>query len=193
MPLKRSLQQYPSIDLSPMIRFSRFRRGDYPGPIKPETEGLLFEKNERLPAKLEKWTPSNLLSPRGKDKGGGRDFWNFLERGLFFVWLSFLPRTWYGGIQALYSSSDSCSPLSRGQVSRLRAESLRRASTGMILREPVQNHWQFSNLDTNENHLLKMLKKRSMPVFSIFDTASNSPASSHIPSQPEHRSIFIPL
>jgi hypothetical protein len=34
----------------------------------------LFEKSERLPAKLEKWTPSDLLSPRGEDKGGGRNF-----------------------------------------------------------------------------------------------------------------------
>jgi hypothetical protein len=30
----------PSVNLSLMIRISRFRRGDYPVPIMPETEGL---------------------------------------------------------------------------------------------------------------------------------------------------------
>jgi hypothetical protein len=40
MPLKRFLQQQLSVDLPPMLRISRFRRGDDPGPIAPETEGV---------------------------------------------------------------------------------------------------------------------------------------------------------
>jgi hypothetical protein len=40
MLLKRFLQKKLSIDLTPMLRISRFRRGDDPGPIAPETEGV---------------------------------------------------------------------------------------------------------------------------------------------------------
>jgi hypothetical protein len=41
IPSRQSLQHDSSKGLSLAIRFLRFRRGDYPDPVAPETEGLL--------------------------------------------------------------------------------------------------------------------------------------------------------
>ena len=60
IPLKRSIQQYPSVDLTLMIRVSRFRRGDYPVPfprLRVTLEGEFLRMCEEI---------GNLcLSPQG--------------------------------------------------------------------------------------------------------------------------------